>query len=360
MTAAAALRDPWLVRIALVHFGALQPGGYPPDTRALAAALAAAGRAVTLVADPGPRSEGTGEASVVAPASTRGLEGYDVVHLMGVVRPRQIAYLLRSLPSGRPLVVSPLTQLSAPHLRRSRLKKASYLPLLARAARRWRIALHGFSDLEVEESRRYLPAAASFVAPSGVFDAAGASWRGDGDYMLFFGRNDVHQKGLDLLLEAHAAYRRGGGTTPLIVAGQPWGSSERVLPRRAGAGVTLVGPVQEGEKWTLLARARALFFLSRWDGPPRPIREAISVGCPVVVTPGTHMGDLVVEHAAGASVAFDREAVAQAMRSSDDERLRSGWAEGSARLRTRLSWARVADDYAAGYLAAVELSGSRT
>jgi glycosyltransferase involved in cell wall biosynthesis len=337
------------VKIAIVHFGALQPGGYPPDTRALAAALAATGHDVTLVTDPGPRSEGTGGARVVAPAAATDLTAFDAVHLMGVLRPRQIAYLVRCLPAGAPLVVSPLTQLSAAHLRRSRAKKLPYVPLLRRVARRWPVVLHGFSATEVAESRRFLAAAATFVAPSGVFEGPGVSWRGDGGYMLFFGRNDVHQKGLDLLLDAYAAYRRAGGTTPLLVAGQPWGSSEAELRRRAVPGVTLLGPVQDREKWTLLARAHALFFLSRWDGPPRPIREALSVGCPVVVSPGTHMADLVEESAAGAAVAFDAGVVAPAMTASDDRSTRERWAQGAAALRDRLAWRHVAGDYVEGY-----------
>jgi glycosyltransferase involved in cell wall biosynthesis len=338
------------VRVAIVHLGALQPGGYPPDTRALASAVAGHGHEVTLVTDPGPRADGlTSAVTTIAPGAARALGHHDVVHLMGVLRPRQIAYLRRALPGRTPLVVSPLTQLSESHLRRSRLKKLPYVPLLRRAAARWQVALHGFSALELDESRRYLPARSSFVAPSGVFEPPDVRWSGDGGYMLFFGRNDVHQKGIDLLLDAYASYRAAGGRTPLVVAGQPWGSSESFLARRAGAGVRIVGPVQDSEKWTLLSRARSLFFLSRWDGPPRPIREAISIGCPAVVTPGTHMGDLVRQHDAGAGVAFDAAAVAAAMSASDDGATTARWAAGATRLAERLAWSRVAVDYLEGY-----------
>lgn len=346
------------MRIEIVHFGALQPGGYPPDTRALASALAGIGHDVTLIAEPGPRTDGLGETSVVPPGRTSSRARPDVVHLMGLVRPRQIAYVKRAVRGGVPLVISPLTQLSPVHLNKSRIKKVPYVFFLRRALAKVPLSIHGFSPLEIEEVLRHLTPASTFVAPSGVFAPPDVRWDGSGDYLLFFGRNDIHQKGLDLLLEGYRDYRAAGGRTRLVIAGQPWKSSEAGLRRLAPDGVEVVGEVPEAEKWSLMAAARALFFLSRWDGPPRPIREAISIGCPVVVTPGTHMADIVEGSKAGMGVSFEAASVCSAMLSVDIEASRVAWARGAGRLRARLAWDRVAHDYEEGYRGAADSHGA--
>jgi glycosyltransferase involved in cell wall biosynthesis len=345
--------------ITIVHFGALQPGGYPPDTRALAAALGERNHDVTLIAEDGPRRDGLGSAEVVEPKDVTGPVAADVVHMMGLVRPFQVRHVKR-MYSATPLVVSPLTQLASEHMQRSRRKKRLYFPFLRRSLAGRPLSVHGFSNLELAEVDRFLSPLSTFVAPSGVFDPPDVRWNGTGGYMLFFGRNDVHQKGLDLLLEGYARYRTGGGVTPLVIAGQAWGTSRRVLEQMAVEGVRLHGEVQEEEKWDLLARARSLFFLSRWDGPPRPIREALSIGCPVVVTPGTHMADVVDEYSAGRSVRFDGDAVATAMAATDDDRSVAAAADGALRLRERLSWGRVAADYEAGFEQAIEAFRGRS
>ena len=111
------------MKIAIVHFGALQPGGYPPDTRALASALSDHGHEVTVVTQPGPRTDGLGTPKLVKPHRSSRLRGFDIIHLMGLMRFPQLTYVLNAFPASTPLVISPLTQLSTEHLRRSNKRK---------------------------------------------------------------------------------------------------------------------------------------------------------------------------------------------------------------------------------------------
>jgi hypothetical protein len=158
----------------------------------------------------------------------------------------------------------------------------------------------------------------TFEASLGVFPVpvaiAEAQWRKmertDGADLLFFGRNDVYQKGIDILLEGFARAVRSGVNVRLAIAGWPWMDSERYIrsfieSHGLGDAVRLVGPVDEKTKYDLLAAADYLVFLSRWDGPPRPILEAIAVGTPVIISPETNMGDLVHEYEAGLQVGVD-------------------------------------------------------
>jgi glycosyltransferase involved in cell wall biosynthesis len=337
------------VKICLVHLGARHAGGYPPDTRALAGALRARGHQVTLVADEGVHTSDLGDVDVVGPADASPA-GYDLVHLMGVLRPSQLRVVER-IRGTAPVVVTPLTQLTSRHLERSGWKKRPYLSFMRGYMERWPLVLHGFSGLELEESRAHLDAATSFVASSGVFPGPpGVEWTGSGGYILFFGRNDIHQKGIDILLDGYEAARRQADPPLLCIAGRAWKGSDRYLAARAAAlDVQLLGEVDEDTRWHLMANARALVFLSRWDGPPRPIREALSVGCPVIVSHGTHMHDLVDGHGAGLSVDDAPSAVAAALTATNSDATLRRWAAGARSLRSRLAWDLVAADYEKGY-----------
>jgi glycosyltransferase involved in cell wall biosynthesis len=344
------------MKICFVHFGALMEGGYPPDTRALAGALSARGHDVTVVADPGPRREGGGTAGFVDRKSgEKRLAVADVVHMMGVLRPSQIRYV-ESLHHATPVVISPLTQLCDEHLERSRWKKRAYVAALRRHLARRPVSLHGFSNAELDESTRYISPQVAFVASSGVFPSADRyHWSGKEGHLLFFGRNDVHQKGLDLLLQGYRSAVERGLESGLVIAGQPWGKSTRWLKdHSAGMDVRVLGPVTEETKWDLLCGARSLVYLSRWDGPPRPIREAISVGAPSIVSHGTNMGPLVSSFQAGVAVVSSPGSIADALLGSQDPGVAARWSDGADRLRSRLAWSEVAADYEAGYRSVLE------
>ena len=139
------------------------------------------------------------------------------------------------------------------------------------------------------------------------------------------------------------------------IVGQPWGGSTPYLRktiRQLGIEelVEIIGPVDEASKWRILSQADYLVFLSRFDGPPRPIREAIVAGLPVLVSPESNMGNLVEQFEAGLQVPLEVNAIANAIaRTADDEDLLARSRVGAAALRAHLDWARVAQDYISGY-----------
>jgi glycosyltransferase involved in cell wall biosynthesis len=145
----------------------------------------------------------------------------------------------------------------------------------------------------------------------------------------------------------------------LTIAGQAWRGSAAFLADslrrlRIERDVTIVGEVDELTKADLLTHADYLVFLSRWDGPPRPIREAVALGTPVVVTPESNMGELVERFAAGLQVALDIEKVAQALlRTVLDSSLLERCRKGVEQLKPHLAWDRVAEDYIKGYAEAL-------
>ena len=227
------------------------------------------------------------------------------------------------------------------------------------------VALHVFSEAELPVLRWILRRAPVFRAPLGIFPppegrtssapASGGNRRSPAEGpVLFLGRNDVSQKGIDHLLRGFARALARGFCTPLVIAGRPWGDSHVQIRRLCAelgieGQVSVLGEVDEDTKWELLRRARCLAFLSRWDGPPRPVREALSVGTPVIVSHGTNMADLVASEGAGAAVPEQVDAIADALLATNDAACVAAWRDGALRLAERLAWPRVARCYLRGY-----------
>ena len=345
------------MKVGFLYLDALGSGGYPKDVRWLAGHLAERGAAVSLVTTAGPRRDALDKVEVISPGELDRLSStLDVLHIWGVFLPNQFWMSRRILRKVR-LVVSPMGHLIKPHIRRRWWKKVPYLQVMRPIFARWQAVAHLFSAIEREGARRYLRSVAEFEASLGIFPPPERAVRPTGhagDFILFLGRNDVYQKGIDLLLSGYAAAAEQGLQLPLKIAGQSAGNSEAFLQRAIetlglAKRVELLGEVSEEDKWRLLAEARCLAFFSRWDGPPRPIREAIAVGTPVLVTPGTNLAGVVAASGAGLAVAFNRSEVAKGLLKSANDSTTRAWIEGALRLRDDLSWPRVAQTYLDGY-----------
>jgi glycosyltransferase involved in cell wall biosynthesis len=357
------------MRVGILYLDALAPGGYPRDVRWVAGHLSQAGVDVSLFTHPGAHRESLDDVEILRPdqlASTAGR--LDLIHLWGIFIPQQL-WLARRVARTTPIVFSPMGHLIAAHLRRRWWKKAPYLAAIRPVVSRWRPVAHLFSAVERPGANRFLRPVMDFEATLGVFPASGAAARDvdeEGDYILFFGRNDVYQKGIDLLLKGYALARKRSLDLPLRIAGQPAGNSTAVLRRHVAdldlsGHVTVLGSVTDSQKWGLLKSARCLAFLSRWDGPPRPIREALAVGTPVMVTPGTNLASLVAEASAGIVVDPRPEDIAQGLEEAASDANTSAWRHGAVRLRDELSWPAVVERYVAGYESTLrELGGEKT
>jgi glycosyltransferase involved in cell wall biosynthesis len=184
---------------------------------------------------------------------------------------------------------------------------------------------------------------------------------------VFFGRNDVYQKGIDILLEAvRVAESRSASadaSIQLVIAGRPCLKSDQFIRARIQRlarreAVSVLGALDARSAYELLGSARALVFLSRFDGPPRPIREAISLGVPVIVSRETNMGEIVEAYDAGAVVPLDADAVAAALLEVWRDPQKSEWWRANVpKLKAALSWDRVVGPYLSGYREVVNVPG---
>ena len=349
------------MRVALVYRDALQAGGYPRDVRWLSSTLRGCGVEVMLLADDGGETDGLDSGADIRRISelSRITGCVDLIHVFGPLIPRHAFAMARARAEGKPLILSTFAQLMPHAMKKGRLKKNLYLKLISP----WtgRAQLLAFGPAEELGLRRYFPRHKVFQASMGVYPSLPAalppsSPRSTGELrLLFFGRNDRFQKGLDILLQGFQKAVADGASVRLTMAGRPWRDSGKYIEgflhrHRLEDRVSVAGEEDENAKWGHYASADYLVFLSRWDGPPRPVREAITTGVPLVVSPETNMGHLVERYGAGIQVALNPEAVARcfcSLASAPNSRLR--FASGLAALRDRLAWNRVALDYAEIY-----------
>ncbi len=134
-------------------------------------------------------------------------------------------------------------------------------------------------------------------------------------HLLFLGRLDVSVKGLDLLLRAYAAARN---TTPeisrLVLAGPDSRGGLATLQKLAAKlhivdSVTFAGAVYGAEKYRLVLEASLVVQTSRTEGLPLSLLEAMALGRPVLVTPGTNLSDEVASN----NVGFTAEATVESI-----------------------------------------------
>jgi glycosyltransferase involved in cell wall biosynthesis len=149
-------------------------------------------------------------------------------------------------------------------------------------------------------------AAPAAIAPAAI-DPAGRP------VVLAVGRH-ARQKGLDVLVEAAAAWRDLDPVPLVVIAGDGPLTGE-LRARAAELGVDVRFPGRRDDVPALL-RAAAVFVLpSRWEGQPLVLQEALRAGIPVVATLVGGVPGLTGEDAAVLVPGADARALAAAVRS---------------------------------------------
>lgn len=177
---------------------------------------------------------------------------------------------------------------------------------------------------------------------------------------VFLGRLAVEQKGLDLLLQGYAKARSQSAALPaLVLAGPDFrGGLDRLtaLARTLGIEdrVAFPGPVHGEAKWALLSEARFFVHTSRWEGMPFALLEALALGRPALITPGTNVAEDVGRSEAGIVVALD--AIAEGLLQAatlPGEGLDAMGRNARSLVQSKFAWPTIAGELSREYRAAI-------
>jgi glycosyltransferase involved in cell wall biosynthesis len=143
---------------------------------------------------------------------------------------------------------------------------------------------------------------------------------GESDYILFLGRIDIYQKGLDLLLEAYKNIHRDFPHLKLVVAGdgrdmENFKKLMNGLPEHIQKNIHLPGWVESEKKTSLLRDALMVVVPSRHETQGIVVLEAMAYSKPVVTS---NIPEFRYVKDAGAGIPFqagDALSLADSMRS---------------------------------------------
>jgi glycosyltransferase involved in cell wall biosynthesis len=289
----------------------------------------------------------------------------DVVHLHGAFNPSNTA-VSRAL--GRPYVFSPHSGYDPVSLRRSSLRKRAYTLLFERAMLRRAALVVALTGVELEHCRRFGATGPLEVIPNGVAPPPGDLERtrfraelgldDDVPLAVFVGRLDVHRKGLDVLVDGFAHAR----PWHVALVGPAFRDVDqlerRVAELRLTDRVHLLGERHGRPVLEAMASADVFTLLSRWEGLPMSLLEALSVGTPAIVSRAVER--VVGVQASGAGWAVEPNQLAGLLRELDHparREIRSRRTAASA-LARRFDWEEVAERYERAY--GIALAGRRS
>lgn len=267
------------------------------------------------------------------------LDGADtrtIFHFHGARQPLLVPLTRMLRRRGIPYVISLHACFSHFYDRAGRLVKPStalYVRLLERRVLEGARFVHVITALEQAELRRLAPKARSVLVPHGVYSSAlggrpgfverpgpagGSSVPAGGSPVFgFCGRLAVFHKGLDLLIEGFALYRRQGGAGRLVVMG-PGDERDALMAatRRLGieSAVTFEGPRYGTERDDSVRAWDFFAFPSRLDRWPTAALEAQILGVPLLITAEAGMTEAMSRHGAGLLIEdLTAEAVARSL-----------------------------------------------
>jgi glycosyltransferase involved in cell wall biosynthesis len=188
-----------------------------------------------------------------------------------------------------------------------RIKKAIFAKLWENWMLRNAAMIHVIGATELEDLESRAPGQKMVIIPNGyqpqqLTTESGPRIEATPPAIMFCGRHEIKQKGLDLLLRGFAEYRGQGGTLNLVlISGGKDHGYLRALAQQLGIEefVSWPGVLPVDELRSTLRTAAAFVHTSRFDVLPTACLEAAALGLPLFVSEETNFADYLEPRKAG-------------------------------------------------------------
>jgi glycosyltransferase involved in cell wall biosynthesis len=202
------------------------------------------------------------------------------------------------------------------------------------------------SELRAIVPRRTTIVPVAAGVPDELFDLA----HEEEDYLLYFGRLDWFQKGIDTLLRAVALLVAERPKLLLKVAGRGKDlERSRALAAELGIErhVSFLGPVSAAERERLFTGAQLLLMPSRFEGFGMVAAEAMAAGVPLIATTAGSLPEVISAPEGGVLVPPDDPAAlaSATARLLADEVARRELSRTARVAASRFRWSAVARDH---------------
>ena len=253
---------------------------------------------------------------------------------------------------GIPYIIAPHGSFHQIALQRNRLKKKI---AVATVFHRFLYNCSATQFLNEEEKKESFCPGQSIIIPNGIYLPGETKYRERKQIrnLVFIGRKDVHNKGLDILLEAclenrmlleekHVTLKLYGPVEPQKPEDNEY-ITDFINDHHLQRNIMNCEAVFGAEKEKTLIGADLFIQVSRHEGMPMGILEAFSYGLPVIISSGTNLQDEVNKAGSGWVTDIDKHSVAKAMEAailSSDCEVKC---KRSRKLAESFSWQRICE-----------------
>lgn len=253
------------------------------------------------------------------------LKGSSVFHLHATFKPINFALARLIKKTGNSYIFTPHNPYEGPVLARRGLLKRVYIAAIERWVLQNATLVHALTPRELLSLKK-LGASRIVVVPNMVSAPTGVRPRAADKrreaHICFVGRIEPVQKGIDIMLASISELKQRYQKTVTFELCGPIDSEAEAFVRRKclelklelGRDVILTGPIYGTGKVDLIKNAEVYLQLSRWEGLPISVLEAMALGTPVVVSNEVPVrigcddfrgGFAVADHAAAAAALFE-------------------------------------------------------
>ena len=231
-----------------------------------------------------------------------------LVHLHSVLIPELFSVSRRLKFNNVPWVLSPHSGYNKNVLLKNKTLKSIYIALFERRLVSGARKVHAIGATEIVEIKSLDPLADVVLIPNGqsfdgvAFTEVETVSPKERPVFGFCGRLARNHKGLDLMLEGFADYKKQGGLGELWLIGD--GPDKNLLISLAknleiSASTLFLGAMFGDEKLSTLNKMDVFVHSSRWDVIPTATLEVSALGIPLLISEATNMGAYVRQYGNG-------------------------------------------------------------